>query len=96
MTGLQYGSPNPLDPRLGPLTFYAVEYYYHPLLFGPAVDRGNPAGCKDFANAAITTDQLSNLRPYAPAVSGYTPRCDLGAIEAYFKRYDLALPVLLH
>jgi len=95
MTGMQYSSNNPLDPGLGSLTFYAAEYYYHPVLFGAVVDRGNPSGCKDYANANINTDQIGNLRPYSPSVSGYSPRCDLGAIESNYRRYEIFLPVTI-
>jgi predicted outer membrane repeat protein len=92
LTGMQAGVASPgLDPKLGRLTFYAAEYYYHPVLFGPAVDRGNPAGCKDYANVTLAIDQIGQIRPYTGSGS-YTPRCDLGAVESGFKRFDLYLP----
>lgn len=80
-----------LDARLGPLTFNGVTWY-HPLRFGPAVDRGNPAGCSDFGGAVLTLDQSSNTRPYGSASGGYTPRCDMGAIEAASRRFDVFGP----
>jgi hypothetical protein len=84
-----------LDARLGPLTLYTVENYYHPVLFGPAVDQGNPSGCKDYANVTLGVDQLGQVRPAGSASPTYTPRCDLGAVESFFKRYALSLPLLL-
>lgn len=80
-----------LDARLGPLTFNGVTWY-HPLRFGPAVDRGNPAGCSDFGGAVLTLDQSSNTRPYGSVSGGYTPRCDMGAIEAASWRFDVFGP----
>lgn len=98
MAGMQYGSGgNTLDPQLGPLTAYVdLRNYYHPVLFGPAVDSGNPAGCRDFNNVLLTSDQLQeNPRPYGGGSAvGYTPRCDLGAIESFRARRDLWLPQL--
>ncbi len=80
-----------LDPRLGALMFNGLTWY-HPLRFGPAVDRGNPAGCSDYGGALLTLDQSSNTRPYGSASGGYTPRCDMGAIEAASRRFDIFAP----
>lgn len=80
-----------LDPRLGALMFNGLTWY-HPLRFGPAVDRGNPAGCADFGGAILTVDQSSNTRPYGSASGGYTPRCDMGASEAASRRFDIFGP----
>ena len=99
MAGMQYGSAGyTLDPQLGPLTLYADNRsYYHPVLFGPVVDSGNPAGCRDYNNALLSSDQLQeNPRPYGGgSAQGYTPRCDLGAIESFRIRRELFLPLLV-
>lgn len=98
MSGMQYGTAgHTLDPQLGPLTAYVdLRNYYHPVLFGPVVDSGNPAGCTDYNNDLLTSDQLQeNPRPYTGGSAvGYTPRCDLGAIESFRVRRDLFLPLL--
>lgn len=98
MSGMQYGTAGyTLDPQLGPLAAYVDQHnYYHPVLFGPVVDSGNPAGCRDYSNVLLTSDQLQeSLRPYAGGSAvGYTPRCDLGAIESLRVRRDLFLPQL--
>ncbi len=98
MSGMQYGTAGyTLDPQLGPLAAYVDQHnYYHPVLFGPVVDSGNPAGCRDFNNVLLTSDQLQESpRPYpGGSAVGYTPRCDLGAIESFRVRRDLFLPQL--
>jgi hypothetical protein len=91
-TGNLVGATVPgMDPRLGPLTFNGLTWY-HPLRFGPAVDRGNPAGCSDFGAAILTVDQSGVTRPYGSASGGYTPRCDIGATEATSRRFDVFAP----
>ena len=40
----------------------------------PAIDAGNPSGCRDFAGELITTDQRGVARPQGAA-------CDIGAYE---------------
>ena len=98
MAGMQYGTAGyTLDPQLGPLTLYVDNHnYYHPVLFGPVVDSGDPAGCRDYNNALLSSDQLQeNPRPYGGgSAQGYTPRCDLGAIESFRVRRELFLPQL--
>jgi|ADurb_H2B_02_Slu_FD_contig_123_19445_length_2192_multi_3_in_2_out_0_2 predicted outer membrane repeat protein len=98
MSGMQYGTAGyTLDPQLGPLAAYTdLRNYYHPVLFGPVVDSGNPAGCRDYSNLLLTSDQLQESpRPYTGGSAvGYTPRCDLGAIESFRVRRDLFLPLL--
>ena len=99
LQGMQYGTAGVLlDPKLGPLTLYADNtQYYHPLFWGPAVDAGNPAGCRDFTNVLLTSDQLQeNPRPYSGgSATGYTPCCDLGAIESTIARRNLFLPLAI-
>lgn len=44
------------------------------------IDRGNPAGCTDFTNTAITTDQRDSVRPVdGDGQNG--AQCDIGAFE---------------
>ena len=83
LTGNQIGSLAPgIDPKLSPLTLGSYSTYHHPLQqLGPAIDRGNPAGCTDFEGAALTSDQRGELRVYGSGAPGYRARCDLGAIE---------------
>lgn len=85
--------PPGVDPRLGPLTSNG-QSYYHPLRFGPSIDRGNPAGCADYGGAILSRDQAGNTRPYGSAGGGYTPRCDIGAIESAFRRFDTFAPLV--
>ncbi len=65
MSGMQYGTAgHTLDPQLGPLTAYVdLRNYYHPVLFGPVVDSGNPAGCTDYNNVLLTSDPTAGKPP---------------------------------
>ena len=86
-TGNQVGAVVPgIDPKLDVLTSAGVVYY-HPLFYGPAVDRGHPSLCP-------TTDQIGSWRPYGTASRFYTPRCDVGAIESGYKTFGIYLPAL--
>lgn len=94
MLGVQKGSVFPgLDARLGPLT-NSYSTYYHPPLMGPAVDKGNPAGCVDHLGAALPTDQRGEDRVYGVGISGYNERCDLGAVESWIRVFEILLPLL--
>ncbi len=54
---------------------------YHPLLLhSPAIDFGDPSGCKDYIGNLLTTDQRGMLRPVDGNSDG-SPRCDIGAYE---------------
>ena len=44
----------------------------------PALDAGNPAGCRDFSNNLLKTDQRGQPRPG----KGDTTGCDMGAYES--------------
>ena len=44
----------------------------------PALDAGNPAGCRDFSGNLLTTDQRGQPRPGV----GETTGCDMGAYES--------------
>jgi hypothetical protein len=67
----QYG----VDPLIGVLADNGGLTFTHALLTGsPAIDGGNPAGCKDGNGALLTEDQRGQSRP-----SG--AECDIGAYE---------------
>ncbi|MCB9418376.1 MAG: hypothetical protein H6667_01115 [Ardenticatenaceae bacterium] len=60
---------------------------YHPLLFGPGIDAGNPDGCPDHTGELLTTDQRGEPRHR---------RCDIGAYE-YDGGYHLTyLPLCMN
>jgi hypothetical protein len=64
------------DPKLKPLGSYGGPTQTRDLLANsPALDAGNPHGCRDSLNNLLTQDQRGQARP-----SG--PRCDIGAVEA--------------
>jgi CSLREA domain-containing protein len=70
------GNPLLADPKLGPLQDNGGPTQTHALLTGsPAIDAGNPDGCRDNLGALLTTDQRSFPRP---AVG-----CDIGAFELF-------------
>jgi hypothetical protein len=59
---------------------------YHPLLFGsPAIDAGNPAGCRDNLGNPLDTDQRGVPR---------ARQCDIGAYEYDGPYFQLFLPVI--
>lgn len=68
-------------PLLGPLQDNGGATWTMALLAGsPAIDAGNPAGCKDENLAVLTTDQRGYVRP----VDGNGDNiivCDMGAFE---------------
>ncbi len=62
-------------PALGALANDGGPTLTHlPNVGSPAIDAANPAGCTDFAGAALTKDQRGQAR----VVGG---RCDIGAVE---------------
>ncbi len=96
MSGVLLGSLSPgIDAGLGNLTLGSYSTYHHLPLWGPAIDRGNPAGCSDFSGAALAADQRGEARIFGAGAPGYTPRCDLGAVESSLKRFDLFLPAII-
>jgi CSLREA domain-containing protein len=69
------GTVSGADPKLGPLQNNAGPTFTHALLSGsPAIDAGDPTGCKDQSAAILTVDQRGAHRSEGVA-------CDLGAYE---------------
>lgn len=72
-----------IDPLLGPLQDNGGPTLTHRLLLNsPALDAGNPVGCRDQQNHLLAADQRGIVRPQSLA-------CDIGAVEiegmsAYF------------
>ncbi len=74
-TGNQTGIASaPLNPMLGPLTT-GWSTKVHPLLDGsPAIDGGNPAGCRDHNAQYLWEDQRLETRHFGAS-------CDIGSYE---------------
>lgn len=71
-------SSAPIDPLLKPLGQDGYLIPTHGLLNdSPAINGGNPAGCKDILNLPIPLDQRGEPRPFGPV-------CDIGSVEAQF------------
>ncbi len=72
----------PLANILGPLQNNGGPTQTHALVAGsPAIDAGNPNGCRDNAGVLLQTDQRGFLRP-ADGNNDGTAGCDIGAYEA--------------
>jgi hypothetical protein len=71
------------DPKLGPLQDNGGPTQTHALLAGsPAIDGGNPGGCRDNLGVLLPTDQ----RGFPRSVDGNNDsvvRCDIGAYELF-------------
>ena len=63
-----------VDPNLGPLANNGGPTPTHAIQVSPAVDAGDPAGCSDAMDVALTVDQRGKPRPDGSA-------CDIGAFE---------------
>jgi hypothetical protein len=71
------------DPLLGPLQDNGGPTQTHALLSGsPAIDGGNPGGCRDNLGALLTTDQRGFPRP-ADGNHDSVAACDIGAYELF-------------
>ena len=69
------------DPLLGPLQDNGGPTQTHALLPGsPAIDAGNPNGCRDNLGTPLTTDQRGFPRP-ADGNNDNVAACDMGAFE---------------
>lgn len=78
MTGDSTGNLLGVDPALGALQNNGGDTFTHALLAGsPAIDAGNPSGCRDQDGNLLTTDQRGFPRP-----GGSSTLCDIGAYEA--------------
>ena len=77
------GNPLLADPKVGPLQNNGGPTQTHALLVGsPAIDGGNPSGCRDDLGALLTIDQ----RGFPRSVDGNNDnvaRCDIGAYELF-------------
>ena len=78
------GDRTNVNAKLGPLEGSPA---YHPLLFGPAVNAGNPAGCTDHLGNLLDTDQRGMPR---------VGRCDIGAYEFDGPITQVFLPFITH
>jgi hypothetical protein len=66
---------------LGPLKNNGGPMQTHALVAGsPAIDAGDPGGCRNSQGALLTTDQRGFARPVDGNNDG-TARCDIGAVE---------------
>jgi len=66
---------------LGPLTFNGGPTQTHALVAGsPAIDAGDPGGCRDSQGALLTTDQRGLAR-HVDGNNDGTVSCDIGAVE---------------
>ncbi len=76
---LSRGDLHGADPMLGPLAANGGPTNTLALLTGsPAINAGNPAGCREIDGTPITVDQRGIARPQGP-------RCDIGAFELVTK-----------
>ena len=73
------GDLNGTNPKLGPLQKNGGPTQTMALLRGsPALDGGNPGGCRDFGGNLLKTDQRGKRRPGGRETTG----CDMGAYES--------------
>jgi predicted outer membrane repeat protein len=73
------GDLNSKNPKLGTLRKNGGPTQTMALPKGsPALDAGNPAGCRDFAGNLLKTDQRGMKRPGGAETTG----CDMGAYES--------------
>ncbi len=85
------GDKTNVSPGLAPLKNNGGPTQTHALLFNsPAVDGGNPAGCRDAKNQVFTLDQRRSPRP-VEGNRDQTALCDIGAFETR-PLYGIFLP----
>lgn len=74
-------APTLAGPLLGPLQNNGGPTQTHALLAGsPAIDGGDPNGCRDHLGALILTDQRG-FRRTMDGIRDGTALCDIGAVE---------------
>lgn len=83
ITGNASGNILNMDPQLNPLSYdeFAPKLFslhHSPKSNSPAINGGNPNGCRDFTGAVPFEDQLGRER----VRSG---RCDIGAVESAYE-----------
>lgn len=84
-----YSSTTPIDPLLADLAEGGYATQTHALLQGsPAIDRGDPAGCKNPRGELLLYDQRGEARHLGWA-------CDLGAYESTFSAGRVFLPAVM-
>ena len=72
----------PLAKILGPLQNNGGSTQTHALVDGsPALDAGDPSGCRDIQGAVLSTDQRGFAR-HVDSNNDGAARCDIGAFEA--------------
>jgi CSLREA domain-containing protein len=91
VTGILSGNLIGVNPNFGPLQNNGGPTLTHALLFGsPAIDAGDPTGCKDNLGSFLLTDQRGFSRPIDGDQNG-SSICDIGAYEAAL---SISLPSL--
>lgn len=81
-----------VNPQLGPLSLDSsssrIDSFHHPLLSNsPAINGGNPTGCKDRFESLIPLDQLGRPRIQRD-------RCDIGAVESSYNANPISIQTL--
>jgi hypothetical protein len=80
VNGILTGNKTGMDPALNSLANFGGPTNTHALYgYSPAIDAGNPSGCRDEVGALLPFDQREHLRH----VDGYSGvmRCDMGSYE---------------
>jgi hypothetical protein len=95
-TGDQVGTnANPIDPLLSSLQNNGGTTFTHALSpYSPAVDAGDPAGCRNSTGGLLTIDQRGYNRTTDGDLDGIAI-CDIGAIELPALPNRIYLPVAL-
>ena len=82
LAGNTTGNLTGTDPLLDVLADNGGDTPTQALFSGsPAIDAGDPTGCKDDGGLTLSTDQRGEPRPEA-GIAGSAPLCDIGAYEA--------------
>jgi CSLREA domain-containing protein len=95
ITGTVTSNKTGVDPLLAPLQNNGGPTFTHALLAGsPAIDAGNPAGCRDNGGNLLSSDQRGLPRTVDGDGNG-SAICDIGAYEFGNIVYWVYLPVIL-